>query len=70
MSMPSQSWKEFVGGIKLAIIRGEERKMIHPKYLLYFFTLSLPVSFFPFRLSPFVWECHASLDTMPSTQGS
>lgn len=65
MSMPSQSWKEFVGGIKLAVIRGEERKMIHPKYLLYLFILSLPDS-----LSPFVWDCHASLDTMPSTQGS
>lgn len=34
MNMPSESWEEFVGEMKLAVSRGE-RKTIHPEYLLY-----------------------------------
>lgn len=67
MRMPSQSWKQFVGGIKLAVSRGGRGGKWATQNI---FCTCSPSPLFAFWLSPFVWECGASLDTMPAAGGS
>lgn len=70
MNMPSQSWKEFMCEIKLAVSRGERRGKQSTQNIFCICSPSLFI-FFPFlTFPPFVWECHASFDTMPGTEGS
>lgn len=67
MRMPSRSWKQFVGGIKLAVSRGGRGGKWATQNI---FCTCSPSPLFAFWLSPFVWECGASLDTMPAAGGS
>lgn len=52
MNMPSQSWKELVGEIKLAVSRGERREKQSIQNIFYIFSPSSFISF-PFLTFPF-----------------